>query len=409
MRKLLLIPLICLLAVIPVFSKTVPSQQNSTGIELVKGAKVSHFPFYVYKDGFSGINHYAPSGWMGDYGDIRIKEMWKDNPKAGKSCIKISYSASNSQGSGWGGIYWQNPPNNWGGLKGGFDLTGAKRLYFYAKGETGEEYIEFKMGGLFGRYSDSTTGNRTDAIRLNKEWTLYAIDLEGMDLSYISGGFCVAFSAILNPTGAVFYLDEIYYFNQNVPLEYNEIIANQQQNVEKNTIITINLNSIGLTYNKNQLKIAVLPFDNTSGSRDLEYLSKTISESISTSLGREKKLKVMDLDAINKKLRSVNMTLDDFNILNGDIILGKILNVDTVIRGSYVEINNKILINTKLVDIRNGTIITSDQVQGDLSKDVFLLLDKTSQNILQQIGTIGRTEAPTQHYTNENGPYDVTN
>lgn len=390
------------------YSKTI-KPLSTPEQDVVKGSKIPGFPFYVYSDGFSGQNHYAPSGWMGDYGDIRIKELWRDNPKYGKSCMQVVYKSSNSQGNGWAGIYWQNPPNNWGGLKGGFDLTGAKRLYFYARGETGEEYVEFKMGGLFGRYSDSTAGNRTDAIRLNKDWTLYAIDLDGMDLSYIAGGFCIAFSSILNPHGSVFYLDEVYYYNKNIPLDYNELLSNQNIDVNRNTVITININSIGISYMKNLLKIAVLPFDNTSGSRDLEYLSKTISESISTSLGKEKKLKVLDLDTINKKLQSINMTLEDFNILNGDIILGKILNVDTIIRGSYVEINNRIMINTKLVDIRNGTIITSDQIQGDLRKDVFLLLDKTSQNILQQIVTLNSIQPQDSVYSNENGPSDITN
>lgn len=408
MNRFVIFVMILFFSLSSIYSKPIKAVSNPDQ-DVLKGSKIPGFPFYVYTDGFSGQNHYAPSGWMGDYGDIRIKELWRDNPKYGRSCMQILYKGSNSQGAGWAGIYWQNPPNNWGGLKGGYNLTGAKRLFFYARGETGEEYVEFKMGGLFGRYSDSTAGNRTDAIRLSKEWTLYAIDLDDMDLSYIAGGFCIAFSTILNPHGALFYLDEVYYYDKNIPLDYNELISNQNIDVNRNTVITININSIGITYMKSMLKIAVLPFDNTSGSRDLEYLSKTISESISTSLGKEKKLKVLDLDTINKKLQSLNMTLDDFNILNGDVILGKILNVDTVIRGSYVEMNNRILINTKLVDIRNGTIITSDQIQGDLRKDVFLLLDKTSQNILQQIVTLNSMQPQQAGYSNENGPRDITN
>ena len=31
-------------------------------------------PFYIYKEFHSRDNHFAPSGWMGDYGDLRLDE-----------------------------------------------------------------------------------------------------------------------------------------------------------------------------------------------------------------------------------------------------------------------------------------------------------------------------------------------
>jgi|YNPMSStandDraft_1061717.scaffolds.fasta_scaffold14914_2 hypothetical protein len=173
------------------------------------GFKVQ-FPFYVYKDRISRENHYIPSGWMGDYGDIKLNENWKENPKDGMSCIKIEYSAKRAQGQGWAGIYWQNPANNWGTVKGGFDLRGATKLTFYARGEKGGEICEFKMGGIRGEYSDSDAAT-TGPVALTKGWKKYTIDLKGLDLSYISGGFCWVITANDNPDGAVIYIDEIVY------------------------------------------------------------------------------------------------------------------------------------------------------------------------------------------------------
>jgi hypothetical protein len=69
-------------------------------------------PFVVYVENNSKQNHYAPSGWMGDYGDIKIDLVCKENPRSGSSCIKIVYGAKATQGAGWMGIYWQQPPNN---------------------------------------------------------------------------------------------------------------------------------------------------------------------------------------------------------------------------------------------------------------------------------------------------------
>ncbi|MDR1942409.1 MAG: hypothetical protein LBQ47_08795, partial [Endomicrobium sp.] len=78
-------------------------------------------PFAVYVENASKENHFAPSGWMGDYGDIKINLANTEKPRSGNTSIKITYSAKMTQGAGWSGIYWQQPANNWGEKKGGYD------------------------------------------------------------------------------------------------------------------------------------------------------------------------------------------------------------------------------------------------------------------------------------------------
>ena len=167
--------------------------------------------FPVYTDARSPDNHYIPSGYMGDYGDIKVDQSWMVNPHSGTTSIRISYSAQASQGVRWAGVYWQNPANNWGEKQSGFNLTGATKLTFWARGEKGGERIEeFKMGGIVGEYSDSDTAGIGPAL-LTQEWKQYTINLKGKDLSYISGGFAWATNADVNPEGCVFYLDDIRY------------------------------------------------------------------------------------------------------------------------------------------------------------------------------------------------------
>jgi hypothetical protein len=167
--------------------------------------------FNVYTDKASPDNHYIPSGWMGDFGDIKVNDRWMENPYKGTTCIKIEYLPRRSQGAGWMGIYWQNPANNWGSKKSGFDLTGSNKLSFWARGENGGEIIsEFKMGGITGEFSDSDSAGIGPAM-LTQEWKKYEIDLTGKDLSHIIGGFCLSANAEDNPDGFVIYLDEIAY------------------------------------------------------------------------------------------------------------------------------------------------------------------------------------------------------
>jgi len=125
--------------------------------------------------------------------------------------VKIVYLPGATQNSKWAGVYWQFPGNHWGDRKGGYDLTGAKKLSFWARGDLGGEVInEAKIGGISGKFRDSDTAG-IGPITLSKEWQQFVINLEGVDLSYISGGFCWSTNLDLNKNGCTFYLDDIAY------------------------------------------------------------------------------------------------------------------------------------------------------------------------------------------------------
>ena len=167
-------------------------------------------PFPVYTDANSVDNHFTPSGWMGDFGAIQLDEAFTENPHSGTTCIKIVYTGASTQHQGWAGVYWQDPPNNWGSMPGGYDLTGAKRLTFWARGEMGGERCKFRIGGITGTYADSDR-MQLGPITLSRDWQLFTIPLHDADLSSMSGGFCWIMNAVLNPQGGTIYVDDIRY------------------------------------------------------------------------------------------------------------------------------------------------------------------------------------------------------
>ncbi len=165
--------------------------------------------FYVYDDKGSPKNHFIPSGWMGDYGDLKISDADATNPKSGKTAIKWTYSGEAKQGANWAGAFWQNPANNWGEKMGGYDLSAYKRLTFWARGAKGNERIaEFKIGGISGEHGDSDAAS-IGPIELTKDWKQYTIDLADKNLAHIIGGFCWSASRDDNPDGFVIFLDDI--------------------------------------------------------------------------------------------------------------------------------------------------------------------------------------------------------
>jgi hypothetical protein len=172
------------------------------------------FPkFVIYQDKTSR-NHYTPSGYMPTGECIKMDDNWKQDCHEGKSCIKVNYDVACSVKSRhWAGVYWLNPPDNWGDRKGGFNLTGATKLVFWAKGEKGGEQIaEFKVGGIGSSrdYPDSDSAFIGPVI-LTNQWKEYFIDLRNRDLSYISGGFAWSANVDDNPSSCVFFLDDIHF------------------------------------------------------------------------------------------------------------------------------------------------------------------------------------------------------
>ncbi len=162
-------------------------------------------PLALYGAGATGDAPYTPSGYMGNTGAIKMDPASADHPHSGAACLQVDYTASDN----WGGVVWQSPANDWGDKPGGFNLSGAKTLSFWARGAKGGESVTFQYG-LIDRnktYYDTAEGKLP--VTLTPDWKQYTIDLTGKNLSDIKTGFCWVVAASGHPV--TFYLDDIRY------------------------------------------------------------------------------------------------------------------------------------------------------------------------------------------------------
>ena len=152
----------------------------------------------------TGNAPYAASGFMGNTGAVKI-ESSTENPHSGKTGLKAQYSAADN----WGGVVWQSPANDWGDKPGGFDLGGAKKLTFWARGAKGGEKVEFGFGVLGNdkKYPDTAKGKTTET--LTTQWKQYTVPVGAGDLSRIKTGFYWTIAGAGAPI--TFYLDDIKY------------------------------------------------------------------------------------------------------------------------------------------------------------------------------------------------------
>lgn len=191
--------------VVVIVPKTAPQKVKLEGVPRQAAA----MPFYVYNNSVTpAIRNFVPSGYMGDVGDLRVMGSYTNVHQEGYPSLKVQYLAVGEMA--WAGLVWQNPANNWGEQDGGYNLSNARRLSFWAKGETGGEVVEFKLGGMASKHPDSdsiSTGN----VTLKNEWTRYSLDLGAGNLVYISAGFGFVVKQDADPNGCTFYLDDIRY------------------------------------------------------------------------------------------------------------------------------------------------------------------------------------------------------
>jgi hypothetical protein len=167
-------------------------------------ARATTLPLVIYGDD-QGDPPYFPSGWIGNYGAVGYTPDWRTDPHTGKTCLKLEYRDR----GGWAGMIWQSPANDWGDKPGGYNLSGATRLTFWARGEAGGEKVDFSFGGIRGDKPFHDTADGKVNVDLTKDWKQYSIDLSGKNLSCIKSGFGWSIAGAGKPV--TFYLDDIGY------------------------------------------------------------------------------------------------------------------------------------------------------------------------------------------------------
>ena len=148
---------------------------------------------------------FIPSGWMGNAKAIGMQEDCTTNPHSGKHCLKVSFTEKED----WGSVVWQHPANDWGDQPGGYDVSNAESLSFWARGEAGGEKVVFGYGllGIEKKYHDSSKSELE--VTLTPEWKQYTISLEEKELTRIKSGFLWRVAGQGKPI--VFYLDDAEY------------------------------------------------------------------------------------------------------------------------------------------------------------------------------------------------------
>lgn len=189
--------------------------------------KVLNFPFYLYHNADSKINNFVLSGWGGDFTALKINSRFTEGKTDENTCIQVRYIPSMGKQPAYGKVapdmmfrngyaslaIQSNPENRWGSLRGGYDLSSAKKLVFSARGKNGGEKIEVGMRAKNRNVMTHTLG----MIELKKDWRVYEISLNNSAFDEIAGGLFVMVHSKDRIYSVEVYLDEIRFIRDEQP------------------------------------------------------------------------------------------------------------------------------------------------------------------------------------------------
>ena len=145
--------------------------------------------------------------------------------------------------------------------------------------------------------------------------------------------------------------------------------------------------------------VAVLPFVNTSGDPDTEYLSDGITESLINALSQ---LRNVHVTARSTVFRYKGQDADPQTI-------GRALGVRAVLSGRLLQRDGTLIVRTELTDVANGTQLWGSQYNRRVA-DVFGLQDELSQEISDKLRlrlTAEDRQRLTKRYTDSPDAYQL--
>ena len=127
--------------------------------------------------------------------------------------------------------------------------------------------------------------------------------------------------------------------------------------------------------------IAVVDFKNVSGTKELDYLTKAIPESIITYLGKSGQIEIVERSRMQAALEEMKLGMTGIVDEQTAVEVGKAVGANAIMVGSFLKIEDQIMINARLIDVQTSRIITGAQRRGRVGKEIFDLMEQVAEGM----------------------------
>jgi TolB-like protein len=128
--------------------------------------------------------------------------------------------------------------------------------------------------------------------------------------------------------------------------------------------------------------LAVLPFDNLSGDKSLEWLRAGSAESLVTKLGQMSKLVLVDRLKLDSVLSEQALGQSGAVDPASAAAAGKLVGAQLLVTGSFQKAGAKVRLNARVVDTQSGRVRQAVEATGKLD-DVFMLQDDLAAKLVE--------------------------
>lgn len=139
-----------------------------------------------------------------------------------------------------------------------------------------------------------------------------------------------------------------------------------------------------ITITKEKLTMAVLPFQNQSGQKELDGLAASCGDAMMIPLSSRSRITLIERMQLNKVIGEIDFNQTKYIDPEHAVELGKVINADYVIVGSLQLAGETIRIAARMVAVEDGGVVYQERVEGPKNK-IFELQDALANSLASKI------------------------
>ncbi len=138
-------------------------------------------------------------------------------------------------------------------------------------------------------------------------------------------------------------------------------------------------------FSQDQLRIAIMDFQNLSNISNLDYLEKAIPEILITDLSLSKKIKIVERTRLEEILKEMQLTLSGAVDQERIVEVGKIAGAKAILLGSIIKAGEIFRIDSRLIDASTGEVILAEKKEWSSESDVIAAVDLLAEQIIKSL------------------------
>jgi serine/threonine protein kinase/Tfp pilus assembly protein PilF len=132
------------------------------------------------------------------------------------------------------------------------------------------------------------------------------------------------------------------------------------------------------------MSLAILPFRNASGDPNLDWLSSSLAEMLTTDVGQSSQLRTVSPNRLYQVLSDLHVSAGSTLDLSNVRRLAELSSADTVVWGQYVKFGEQIRIDATLQDLKRERRVTL-KAESSNQKDLLATIDRLAQSIRENL------------------------